>query len=203
MENAAATDHQPARTGTGLLDSAPSLRWVARPGWQRASMGAMRYLVRERFATIGGDFWVTDEQGNQVYVVDGQALSLRQTFILQDKSGAVVASVRNVWSWRDTIEIQRDGAVIATVQPAIFSPLRHRSDIVLADGSHLEAVGNFFDKEFEIRSGDKVVAQVSRSLFQVRDNYAVDVSPGQDDALLIAIAVCLDRIEHEQQQGLH
>lgn len=162
----------------------------------------MRYLVRERFASIGGDFWVTDEQGNQVYSVDGQALSLRQTFILQDKSGAVVASVRNIWSWRDTIEIQRDGAVIATVQPAIFSPLHHRSDIVLADGRHLEATGNFLEKEFEIRSGDKVVAQVSRSWFQVQDNYAVDVSPGQDDALFIAIAVCLDRIEHEQQQGV-
>jgi uncharacterized protein YxjI len=98
------------------------------------------------------------------------------------------------------MEIERDGAVIATVQAAVFSPLHHRSDILLADGSQMEAVGNFLQKEFEIRSGGAVVAQVSRSWFQLRDTYAVDVSPGADAALMIAIAVCLDRIEHDQEQ---
>jgi uncharacterized protein YxjI len=164
-------------------------------------MGDMRYLVREKIFSIGGDFWVTDENGNQAFFVDGKALSLRQTFELQDTSGAVVATIRKkLWSWRDTMEIERDGAVIATVQPAIFSPLHHRSDIHLADGSELEAVGNFLEKEFEIRQGGTVVAQVSRSWFQIRDTYAVDVPDGADAALMIAIAVSLDRIEHDQEQ---
>jgi uncharacterized protein YxjI len=161
----------------------------------------MRYLVREKIFSIGADFWVTDEQGNQVFLVDGQALALRQTFELQDRSGAVVATIRKkLWSWRDTMEIERDGAVIATVQPAVFSPLQHRSDILLAGGSQMEAVGNFLEKEFEIRYGGTVVAQVSRSWFAMRDTYAVDVPPGQDAALMIAIAVSLDRIEHDQER---
>lgn len=161
----------------------------------------MQYLIREKIFSLGGDFWVTDEQGNQAFFVDGQALSLRQTFELQDTSGAVVATIRKkLWSWRDTMEIERDGAVIATVQAAVFSPLHHRADILLADGGQLEAVGNFLEKEFEIRSGDTVVAQVSRSLLQLRDTYAVDVSAGADAALMIAVAVCLDRIEHDQER---
>jgi hypothetical protein len=28
----------------------------------------------------------------------------------------------------------------------------------------------------------------------------VDVAPGQDDALLLAVAVCLDRIHHEEEE---
>jgi uncharacterized protein YxjI len=162
----------------------------------------MRYLVRQRMFSTGGDFWVTNEQGQQVFLVNGQALTLRQTFELQAPSGAIVASIHNKpWTGRETMEIERDSAVIATVQPAVFSPLHHRSDIRLADGSQLEAVGNFLEKEFEIRSGGTTVARVSRSWFQVRDTYAVDVSAGQDDALMIAIAVCLDRIEEDQEQA--
>ena len=161
----------------------------------------MRYLVQEKIFSIGDDFWVTDEQGNRVFLVDGKALRLRETFELKDGSGAVVATVRKkMLSIHDTMEIERDGAVIARVQKAIISPLHHRSVIELAGGGELEAVGNILDKEFEIRSGGTVLAHISRSWFRMRDTYGVDVAPGQDDALLLAIAVCLDRIHHDEEE---
>jgi uncharacterized protein YxjI len=167
-------------------------------------MVGMRYLVRERIFSIGEDFWVTDEQGDKIYLVDGKALSLRDTFELKDQSGAVLATVhKKILAVRDTMEIERDGAVIAKVKKALVSPLHHRSVIELTGGGgELEAVGNVVDKEFEIRSGSTVLAHVSRSWFHVRDTYGVDVAPGQDDALMLAIAVCLDRI-HEQDEHRH
>jgi uncharacterized protein YxjI len=160
----------------------------------------MRYLVREKVFSIGDDFWVTDEQGNEAFLVDGKALRLRQTFELKDRSGAIVATVRKrLLAVRDSMDIERDGAVIATVKKAVFSPLHHRSVIELPGGGELEAVGNILDKEFEIRSGGTVLAQVSRSWFRMRDTYGVDMAPGQDDALMLAVAVCLDRIHHDEE----
>jgi uncharacterized protein YxjI len=160
----------------------------------------MRYLVREKVFSIGDDFWVTDEQGNEAFLVDGKALRLRETFELKDRSGAIVATVRKrLLAVRDSMDIERDGAVIATVKKAVFSPLHHRSVIELPGGGELEAVGNILDKEFEIRSGGTVLAQVSRSWFRMRDTYGVDVAPGQDDALMLAVAVCLDRIHHDEE----
>jgi uncharacterized protein YxjI len=164
-------------------------------------MGGMRYQVREKLFSIGDDFWVTDDQGNRAFLVDGKALSLRQTFELKDGSGAVVASIhKKLLSFRDSMEIERDGHVIATVKKAVISPLHHKSVIDLAGGGHLEAVGNIIDKEFQIRSGDAELAQVSRSWFRTRDTYGVYVADGQDDALMIAIAVCLDRIHHDEDE---
>jgi uncharacterized protein YxjI len=164
-------------------------------------MGGMRYLAREEIFSIGDDFWVTDDNGNDVFLVDGKALRLRETFELKDRSGAVVATVRKkLVAFRDSMDIERDGAVIATVKKALVSPLRHRSVIELSDGGELEAVGNIVDKEFEIRSGGSVIAEVSRSWFRVRDTFGVDVAPGQDDALMLAVAVCLDRIHHDEEQ---
>jgi hypothetical protein len=86
------------------------------------------------------------------------------------------------------------------VDSPVFSPLHHRAVIDVADGRRLEAVGNIVDKDFEIRDGDQVVAQVSRAWFHVRDTYGVDVAPGEDDVLMICIAVCLDRIHHEEEE---
>jgi uncharacterized protein YxjI len=164
-------------------------------------MGGMRYSVREKIFSIGEDFWVTDEQGNQVYLVDGKALRLRETFELKDRSGAVVATVRKkLLAIRDSMNIERDGTVIATVKKALISPLHHRSVVELSGGGELEAVGNILDKEFEIRSGGAVLAWISRSWFRLRDTYGVDVAPGQDDALMLAIAVCLDRIHHDEEE---
>jgi uncharacterized protein YxjI len=160
----------------------------------------MRYLVRERIFAIKDDFWITDERGDKVFFVNAKILSLRHALDLEDASGAKLATIKHrLLTFTDAMEIEHDGAVVATVHKAVFSPLHHRSIIDLAGGGRLEAVGNIFDKDFEIRDGGQVVAQVSRAWFRIRDTYGVDVAPGQNDALMIAIAVCLDRIHEEEE----
>jgi uncharacterized protein YxjI len=90
----------------------------------------MLYLVRERLFSSGDDSWVTDERGDQVFLVDGKALRLRETFELRDASGAVLATIRKKFlAFTDTLEIEHDGAVAATVRKALLSPLHHRANI--------------------------------------------------------------------------
>ena len=161
----------------------------------------MRYAVQEKLFSIGDDFWITDEQGGKAFLVDGKVLRLRQTLEIQDPDGRVLVTVRKkLIAVHETMEIEQDGAVAATVRKALVSPLHHRSTVDLADGSQLEAVGNILDKEFEIRAGGQVLARISRAWFRIRDTYGVDVAPGQDDVLFLAIAVALDRIQHDEEE---
>ena len=165
------------------------------------SLAGMRYLVRERIFAIKDDFWVTDEQGSKVFFVNAKILSLHHTLDLEDVSGAKLASIKHrLLTFTDAMEIEHDGARVATVHKAVFSPLHHRSIIDLEGGGRLEAVGDFVDKNFEIRDGGQVLAQVSRAWFRIRDTYGVDVAPGQNDALMIAIAICLDRIHAAEEE---
>jgi uncharacterized protein YxjI len=162
----------------------------------------MRYLVRERLFHIKDDFWVTDADGNQAFYIDAKVLSLRHTLQLQDPSGRPLASIKQkLVTFTDAMEIEHDGQVVATVHRSVFSPLHHRAAIDLADGGRLEASGNIIGKDFEIRDGHRVLARVSRAWFRVRDTYGVDVAPGEDDALMICIAVCLDRIHADEEAG--
>jgi len=161
----------------------------------------MRYLVRERLFSITDDFWVTDEQGDQVFYVDAKILSLRHALELKDASGRKLATIKHkLLTFTDAMEIEDDGGVVATVHKAVFSPLHHRANIDLAGGGRLEAVGNIIDKDFEILDNKQPVARISRAWFRIRDTYGVDVAPGQDDALIICVAVCLDRIHAEEEE---
>ena len=161
----------------------------------------MRYLVRERLFSITDDFWVTDEQGDKVFFVDAKILSLRHALELKDAAGRKLATIKHkLVTFTDAMDIEDDNGVVATVHKAVFSPLHHRANIDLAGGGRLEAVGNLIDKDFEIRDGGQPIARVSRAWFRVRDTYGVDVAPGQDDALIICIAVCLDRIHHDEER---
>ena len=164
-------------------------------------MRPMRYRVKEKLFSIGTDFWVTDERDNKAFLVDGKVMHIRQTLELKDPSGAVVATIRKkLVAIRETMEIERDGAPSATVHKVLVSPLHHRYVVDIDGGGQLEAVGNIVDKEFQIQYGGEVVAQVSRAWFRMRDTYGVDVAPGQDDVLMIAVAVCIDRIHYDEEQ---
>jgi uncharacterized protein YxjI len=162
----------------------------------------MRYLVRERIFSFKADFWIEDEDGNKVFFVDGRALSLRETFELRDAGGQLRALIRKkVFAVRDTMEIEDGNGVIAKIRPAFFSPFKHRYEIDLADGSQLEAVGNFADKDWELLAeGHQVVGRISRQWFRIRDTYGVEVAPGADDAVIIAIAVCIDRVHEDEER---
>jgi uncharacterized protein YxjI len=161
----------------------------------------MRYLVRERLFAIKEDFWVTDERGDRIFFANARFLSLHHTLVLEDASGRKLASIKNkLLTFTDAMEIEHDGKVEATVHRAVFSPLHHRAHIDLRGGGRLEAIGDIIDKDFEIRDGHHVVARISRKWFRIRDTYGVDVEPGQNDALMIAISVCLDRIHHDAEE---
>jgi uncharacterized protein YxjI len=160
----------------------------------------MRYLVQERIFSFTTDFWIEDENGNRVFFVDGRALSLRETFELRDASGQLRALIRKkMFAMRDTMEIEDGSGVIVKVRPAFFSPFKHRYEIDLADGSQLQAEGNFADKDWAVLTeNNQLVARISRQWFRIRDTYGVEVAPGADDAVMIAIAVCIDRIHEDE-----
>jgi|SRR5580693_564101 uncharacterized protein YxjI len=160
----------------------------------------MRYLVQERLFSLRTDFWIEDERGDRVFLVDGKALALRETFELKDADGNLLTMIRKkLLAVRETMEIEDGHRVIAKVRAAFFSPIKHRYEIELADGGRFEATGNFTDKDWEITGDDgRLVGRISRQWFRIRDTYGVEVAPGENDPLIISIAVCIDRIHEDE-----
>ncbi len=99
---------------------------------------------------------------------------------------------------KDTMEIERGGRKIATVKKALISPLRDRFDVKIEGGEDWDVQGNIVNHEYEITSGRDKVAEVSMKWFRVRDTYGIEVTPGQDVGLVLAVAVALDEMRRGQ-----
>ena len=161
----------------------------------------MRYLMRKKLFAIGDDFWVEDDQGRRVLVVDGKVLKLHRTFVLKDLDGAEVATIRKeLVALRETMDVERGGAVVAKIRKALFAPFRQRFDVEVEGGPGLVIQGNITDYEYEVRRGDVPVAQISKRWFSIRDAYAVDVGPQEDVGLILALTVAVDWMGHEEHE---
>jgi len=157
---------------------------------------ATRYRMREKLFAIGDDFWIETEGGDRAFKVDGKALRLRDTFILKDSGGEDLFKAQaKKLHIHDTMKIERDGVDVATIKKALVTPLRDRFSIELADGAELKAKGNIVDHEYKIERDGDTVADVSKRWFRVRETYGIEIAPGQDDALILAVTACIDEME--------
>jgi uncharacterized protein YxjI len=161
----------------------------------------MRYLIRERFFRLGEDSEVTDEDGQPVLQVDGKVLSLHDRLVIRDPAGREVAQVeRKLVALRPTYRIEIGDQQAAEVRRHFFTPFGDRFTIDVPGPDDLELRGSLLDHEFTIRRGGQTVATVSKRWFSIRDTYAVEVAPGQDDLLILASVLALDLAEDRERQ---
>jgi len=163
---------------------------------RHAASGKQIYQMRQELLSIGDDYWIENESGEKAFKVDGKAARLRETFVLEDTSGREVAKIQErKFHVRDSMKIERDSGD-ATVHKALVG-LRERFKVEVDGGAEMTAHGNLVDHEYEIeRSGD-TVATVSKKWFRVRESYGVEIEPGEDDVLILAITVCIDALTRD------
>jgi uncharacterized protein YxjI len=93
-------------------------------------------------------------------------------------------------------KIEDEAGTAATVKKALFTPLRKRYEVELRSGGSWNVQGNLVDHEYEIKGPDGNVARVGKKWFRVRDSYGVEVAPGQDEALVLAVTIVVDQVSH-------
>ena len=62
-----------------------------------------RYLMREKIFAVGDDFYVQNEQGQNVYKIDGKAFRIRATLLFEDLQG-------------NEIELEAEGVLARAIQ---------------------------------------------------------------------------------------
>jgi len=159
-----------------------------------------RYVMRARMLAIGDDAWIEDEAGQRAFRVDGKALRMRKTLVLEDLEGNQLCKIQERrLRVRDTMEIEApDGQRLGLIQKAMITPLRERFEVEVPDGEDLKVRGKILDHEYKIKQGGEQIAEVSKRWFRIRDTYGIEIEPGQDDLLILAIAVALDAMEHDE-----
>lgn len=160
--------------------------------------GKSHYQMREKLVSIGDDYWIENGHGEKVFKVNGKALRIRQTLIFEDRAGRELAKIQErMLRIKDSMEIEDPaGHQMAMVKKALITPLRDRWTVKIKGGPDLEVKGNILDHEYTIGEGRDKVAEVSKKWFRVRDTYGVEIEPGQDDIVILAVTACIDQMAH-------
>lgn len=170
---------------------------------ERATFGrrgsAIRYQMRQKIFALGQDFFIENEQKQKVFKVDGKVLRVRDTLHFKDMQGNTLCQIQQkIARIRDTMDIDGpDGKAVASVKKAIITPIRDRWTVKIGNGPDLKVQGNILDHEYTIGEGGKKIVEVSKKWFRLRDTYGVEVAPGQNDVVILAITVAVDMMAHE------
>ena len=155
------------------------------------------YRMQQQMFSIGDDFWIENGAGQRTFKVDGKALRIRKTLELQGPDGRALYTIKEkLVSVREVMTIEGPSGTVATVKKALISPLRERYNIEHAAGGEWKAQGNIVDHQYEVEGPAGKIAEVSKRWFRVRDAYGIEVAPGQDDALVLAVAIVIDQMSH-------
>jgi len=161
-----------------------------------------RYKIRQKLFSIGDDFWIENQDGQKVFKVDEKVLRLRDTLVFEDMDGNTLCQIQERWlPIKETMEIEDpDGKQMAVVKKALITPLRDKWDIKVRGGPDLDVQGDILDHEYAIKHGWNKVAEVSKNWFSLTDTYGVEIDSGQNDILILAIAVAIDMMAHDEDE---
>ena len=157
----------------------------------------MRYMLRQKMISWGDDYAVKDEEGSDVFHIDGKVFTIGHKLSFQDMDGRELAYIRQrLLAWGPTFEIERDGQIAAVVKKALFTLFTCRFTVDVPGPDDLEAQGSLFDYEYTFHRAHGPVATVSKRWFSFMDSYGVDIAESEDPVLILASAVVIDLACH-------
>jgi len=161
-----------------------------------------RYKIRQKMFSIGDDFWIENQDGKPVFKVDGKALRLRKTLIFEDMNGNKLAKIQErLLAIKDTMAIEdAEGNQLAVIKKGLIAPLGDHWTVNVRGGPDLDVQGNILDLEYSIYQRRKKVAEVSKKWLSLADTYGVEIDEEQNDILILAIAIAIDMMSHDDDK---
>lgn len=162
----------------------------------------MRYVIKQKWLSIGDKYYIKDENGDDVFFVKGRALSFGDKLSFQDMDGNELAFIaQKLLSWGPTYHVYIRGEHYATVKKKLFTLLRCKFEVDIPGPDDLLAQGSLLDHEYSFTRHGDAVAHVSKKWFSWTDTYGIDINPGEDDILILASAIVIDLACHNQSKS--
>jgi uncharacterized protein YxjI len=161
----------------------------------------MRYVMRQKLLSLADNFTIKNEQEQDVFLVKGKVFSFGDKLSFQDLAGTELVFIdQRLLNWSPTYELWKGKELVAVVKRELFSFIHHRFTVDVPGPNDLEAEGDFLDHEYMITRGGSVAATVSKRWFSWTDTYGIEIADGEDDVLLLATAVVVDMVCHDDSK---
>ena len=147
----------------------------------------MRLLFKQRLFSWFDSYDIYDEDGNVVYEVKGQLDWGHCLKVYQ--SNVHLATIKQVLlTFIPRFEIYKDDQYVVSISKefSFFVP-RYNIDF---NGWHIE--GDIFEWDYQIYDGSKVIASISKELFNLTDTYVLNIIDPKDALDVLAFVLAID-----------
>jgi uncharacterized protein YxjI len=160
----------------------------------------VRYILEQKLFSLGNVFYITDDQGREVYEGQGKIFSFGHQLSLRDMGGNELAYIRQkMLSWGPTYEIYRNDQLFAVVKNELFHFFKHVFSVDVPGPDDLLAEGDFLGLEYKFSRSGTHVATVSHKLFSLVNKYSVDIVAGEDDITILASTIVIDMVRSDSR----
>lgn len=148
----------------------------------------MKLLFKQRAFTWLDSYDIFDEAGNTVYTVQGR-LAWGHKLEISDAAGNYLGQVRQeVLTFRPRFSLFIGENCVGQLRKefALFKP------VFTLDCNGWEIEGNFWEWDYRVTEGSRIVMTVSKELFHWTDTYQMDIADPRDALLCLMIVLAID-----------
>jgi uncharacterized protein YxjI len=158
-----------------------------------------KYVMKQKILSLGDKFVIKDETQNPVFYVKGKVFSFGNKLSFRDMNGKELAYIsQKVFSFKHKYKIYRHNELLAQIVKKI-TLFKDKFSVDIQGPDDYKVAGNFWDHEYTFTRRGRKVASVSKTFFSWSDTYGIEMAPGEDDILILAIAVVIDMVSHEDE----
>jgi uncharacterized protein YxjI len=153
----------------------------------------------QNLASIADTVMVQTDEGIVAFTIDLSQRDTMEALVIRDMEGSACCFLPAPPSSPEAAAdiLGNDGRRLARVIRTPISAVRDRFEVDITTGDFWLVIGDTGSREFTLDSPNGQVAEVSRRWFLLPNTFGVEVVPGQDDALVLAVAATIDRLAHD------
>jgi len=157
------------------------------------------YRLKERNISLRDKYKIENEEGDTVYEIKGKWWSWGDKLTVKNQEGVTCLMIdQKQLALRPKYSILRNEEKVAEVSKKI-SLFKQKLEIEFEDGKEYAVKGNFLDREFEFKDGQKTIAEVSKKWLSLSDTYGVRIAEGEDAEVILAAVVIIDLMLQEEE----
>lgn len=189
--------------------SSSSSRAVIWP--EHVTLSAKTLVLKEQSMSYSGDdAQIKDTNGNIVFYVHAELMTMSQRRYLVDTRGQKIGQLRHKKTpglhptvYIGTTSNEKKSYVKMS---GMLNPVKCDASVYVDDKKIGKVSGNWRAKKFTITIDGSVAANVLRkrtmsSIFMGADTYCIDIQPGADVAFISLIAIALDELYNDERGG--
>lgn len=151
----------------------------------------MKLLFKQRFLSWFDSYDIYDEAGNTVYTVQGR-LAWGHKLEISDAAGNYLGMVREeVFTFLPRFALYIGDDCIGQIRKefTFFKP------VFTLDCNGWEVRGDFFEWDYQVMDGSRLVMTASKELLHLTDTYALEIADPGDALVCLMIVLAIDAVK--------